>query len=308
MRALSVLCPRPAADIGFGLTKPARFCLSFLFVIATMPKPVITNATIAATARAQVQDESGEVQTMHIAGEYPLTLYVDRRELITLMTLGQMPEALVIGWLRNQRLLHGIDDIEAVSVDWQVNAAAVVMRKGAEINALPQQRTVTSGCGQGSVFGDFLAGMDDIKLRRTSPLMAESLFDLLAKVRTAETVYKTAGAVHACLLAKHNANGNADILVFVEDVGRHNAVDSIAGWMWLNDIVGDDKIFYTTGRMTSEMVVKCARMGIPYLASRSGCTKMGLEIAHQTGITMIGRAINRKCKLFSSPQNFTPAR
>lgn len=268
-----------------------------------MTKPVISNATIAAVASAQVRDETGAVQTMQIAGEYPLTLYVDRREMVTLMTLGQMPEALAVGWLRNQHLVFDINEIEEVNVDWQVNAAAVVMRKGAKVRELPQQKTVTSGCGQGSVFGDFLAGMDAINLRRTSPLRAAALFDLLAKVRAADTVYKTAGAVHACLLAAHRGD-NADILVFVEDVGRHNAVDSIAGWMWLNGIAGDDKVFYTTGRMTSEMVVKCARMGIPYLASRSGCTKMGLEIAQQTGITMIGRAVNQRCRIFTAADYF----
>ncbi|MGI9337087.1 MAG: formate dehydrogenase accessory sulfurtransferase FdhD, partial [Gammaproteobacteria bacterium] len=141
-----------------------------------MPKPVISNAAIAAAAPAQVRDETGAAQTMQIAGEYPLSIYIDRRELVTLMTLGQMPEALAIGWLRNQRLANSIDDIEEVSVDWQVNAAAIVMRQNAERRELPQQRTVTSGCGQGSVFGDFLAGMDDIKLRRSAPLRAAALF------------------------------------------------------------------------------------------------------------------------------------
>ena len=268
-------------------------------------KPSVSNAAIAAVAAAQVQDENGASRTMQIAGEYPLSIYLDRREVVTLMTLGQMPESLAIGWLRNQRLANGIDEIEAVSVDWQVNAAAVIMRQNARGRELPKGRTITSGCGQGSVFGDFLAGMDDITLRRNANLQAAALFDLLAQVRTHDTVYKTAGAVHACLLASHK-NDKAEILVFVEDVGRHNAVDSIAGWMWLNDICGDDKIFYTTGRMTSEMVVKCARMGIPYLASRSGCTKMGLEIARQTGITMIGRALNKRCTIFSAPEYFIP--
>ena len=267
-------------------------------------KPAITGAHIKPVVSAQVRDETGAAKTMQIAGEHPLTVYVDKREMVTLMTLGQMPEALAVGWLRNQRLAESVSEIESVAVDWQVNAAAVVMRENARGRELPAQRTVTSGCGQGTVFGDFLAGMDEVKLIRNAPLMSSSLFELIAKVRARDTVYKEAGAVHACLLASHDNKGGAEIMVFVEDVGRHNAVDSIAGWMWLNDIDGADKLFYTTGRMTSEMVIKCARMGIPYLASRSGCTKMGLEIARQTGITMIGRAVNKRCIVFSGAEFF----
>ncbi len=261
-------------------------------------KPETTNARVAQVVRAEVCDESGETREAAVAGEYPLTVYVDKRETVTLMTLGQMPEALAIGWLRNQRLAREVGEIESVCVDWEVHSAAVAMRESARGRELPEKRTVTTGCGQGTMFGDFMEELDGVSFSRGAKLSPDALFDLLAQVRARDTVYKEAGAVHACLLAAHEG-ARADILVFVEDVGRHNAADSIAGWMWLNEVCGGGKIFYTTGRLTSEMVIKCAQMGIPYLVSRSGCTRMGLEIARQTGVTMIGRALNKRYIVFS---------
>jgi FdhD protein len=230
-----------------------------------------------------------------IAGEHPLTLYVDKHEVVTLMTLGAAPEALAIGFLRNQRLVESIDEIESVQVDWEVNAAVVTTYAGLrDLDARTQKRTATTGCGQGTVFGDLMEDIESIRLADDMRLPEETLFALMNAVRLHESIYKQAGAVHGCALAK-----GGEILTFVEDVGRHNAVDAIAGWMWLEGIDGRDKIFYTTGRLTSEMVIKAAQMQIPVLVSRSGLTKMGHEIAKQVGITMIGRAVGKHYLLFT---------
>jgi FdhD protein len=217
-----------------------------------------------------------------IAGEHPLTVYLDKRELVTLMTLGGAPEALVIGWLRNQRMLPSVEHVISVQVDWDVNAAAVTTREGvADLDARMATKTVTTGCGQGTVFGDLMDDIEQIRLphdRQTDRI--GTLYALLDAVRHHETIYKQAGAVHGCALAR--AARRRDLLMFVEDVGRHNAVDAIAGQMWLDGLDGGDKIFYTTGRLTSEMVIKTAQMGIPFLVSRSGLTQMGYEIARRS--------------------------
>lgn len=242
---------------------------------------------------------------MAIAGEHPLTIYVDRRELVTLMTLGQAPEALALGFLRNQRLVDSIDEVVSVQVDWEVNAAAITTRAGdADYSARTTRRTVTTGCGQGSVFGDLMDEIEAISLPDDTPLSQRSLYALLDAVRRRETIYKQAGAVHGCALARcvddsAVESADAEILYYVEDVGRHNAVDSIAGNMWLDHVEGSDKVFYTTGRLTSEMVIKCAQMGVPVLVSRSGLTEMGYRIAKQVGLTMIGRATNTRYLLFT---------
>jgi FdhD protein len=239
-----------------------------------------------------------------IAGEHPLTLYVNKREIVTLMTLGQAPEALAIGYLRNQRLVRSIEEIAAVQVDWETDAVAVTTRKGVKgLGAMMKKRTVTTGCGQGTVFGDLMEEIDSIALRDDVRLAEDTLYALLDAVRRHETIYKTAGAVHGCALAT-NAPGASEILSFVEDVGRHNAVDAIAGQMWLAGIDGSDKIFYTTGRLTSEMVIKCAQMRIPFLVSRSGLTQMGWTIADRTGITMLGRAVGKHYLLFTGGHRF----
>ncbi len=226
-------------------------------------RPVLTNAARPSTFAVQAVDETGAVRDTPIAGEHPLTLYVDKHELVTLMTLGAAPEALAIGYLRNQRLLQRIEDIVAVQVDWDVGAVVVKTRRGlADLEAKTKKRTTTSGCGQGTVFGDLMAEIEDVRLPAGATLSQATLYALLDRVRVHETIYKQAGAVHGCALAT-NEPGRSEILTFVEDVGRHNAVDAIAGQMWLDRIDGGDKIFYTTGRLTSEMVIKAAQMGIP---------------------------------------------
>ena len=269
----------------------------------TIP-PLLTNAARPSTFEVAALDEHGTARDVSIAGEHPLTLYVDKQEILTLMTLGAAPEALTIGYLRNQRLVSRLEDIVAVQVDWETNSVAVKTRDGlADLEAKTAKRTTTSGCGQGTVFGDLMDDIENVRLPHEVTLTQAALYELLEKVRTHETIYKQAGAVHGCALAS-NQGTHSDILMFVEDVGRHNAVDAIAGQMWLDGEDGADKIFYTTGRLTSEMVIKAAQMGIPFLVSRSGLTQMGYEIAQKVGMTMIGRATNRHYLLFTGTERF----
>ena len=258
-------------------------------------KPLLTRNARPATYTVEARDETGAIVPTPIAGEHPLTLYVDKRELVTLMTLGAAPEALAIGFLRNQRLVESIEEIASVQVDWEVNAVVVTTHHGLQdLEARTAKRTATTGCGQGTVFGDLMEDIEAIRLDDRMRVEEETLFGLLNAVRVHESIYKQAGAVHGCALAK-----GSEILTFVEDVGRHNAVDAIAGWMWLEGVDGRDKIFYTTGRLTSEMVIKAAQMQVPVLVSRSGLTKMGHEVAEKVGITMIGRAVNKHYLLFT---------
>ena len=267
-------------------------------------RPELTRSARPATYTVEARDETGQLVPTPIAGEHPLTLYVDKQEIVTLMTLGAAPEALAIGFLRNQRLAGSIDEIASVQVDWEVNAVVVTTHGGLkDLEKKTEKRTATTGCGQGTVFGDLMADIENIRLDDDMRVSEETLFGLLNAVRVHESIYKQAGAVHGCALAQ-----GAEILTFVEDVGRHNAVDAIAGWMWLEGIDGHDKIFYTTGRLTSEMVIKAAQMQIPVLVSRSGLTKMGHEVATQVGITMIGRAVNKHYLLFTGAHRLVTPR
>jgi FdhD protein len=266
-------------------------------------RPILTQQARPATYTVDALDEKGAIVATPIAGEHPLTLYVDKQEILTMMTLGAAPEALAIGFLRNQRLVDSIEQIVSVQVDWEVGAVAVTTRHGlADLGTKTKKRTATTGCGQGTVFGDLMADIESIHLDERMRVSEETLFALLDAVRQHESIYKQAGAVHGCALAK-----GAEILTFVEDVGRHNAVDAIAGWMWLEGVEGRDKIFYTTGRLTSEMVIKAAQMGIPVLVSRSGLTKMGHEVATRVGLTMIGRAVGKHYLLFTGAHRLVKA-
>jgi FdhD protein len=271
--------------------------------VARRYRPELSDAGKPATFEVEALNERGEMVPTAVAGEHPLTLYLDKREIVTLMTLGHAPEALAIGYLRNQRLIGSIEEIAAVQVDWETDSAAVTTRRGSRsgakgLAARMKKRTVTSGCGQGTMFGDVMAEIGKVRLRDDVTLSDSALFTLIEQVRKYETIYKQAGAVHGCALAAKREDGT-EILMFVEDVGRHNAVDAIAGFMWLEGIDGSDKIFYTTGRLTSEMVIKCAQMNIPFLVSRSGLTHMGHQIAKQVGITLLGRASGRHYLLFT---------
>jgi FdhD protein len=220
-------------------------------------------------------------------------VFVDNRELVTLMTLGAEPELLVLGYLRNQRLVERCEEIDSITVDWDVDAAGVKTRAGiARFAEKTAKRVVTTGCGQGTVFGDLMGEIDKIRLPAASDpdarLSQATLYRLLDAVRRQESTYKSAGSVHGCALFRQD-----EMLIFVEDVGRHNALDTIAGWMWVQGVEGGDKIFYTTGRLTSEMVMKSAQMGVPIVVSRSGITQMGLELGQRLGLALFGRATNR---------------
>lgn len=265
--------------------------------------PDMTDAARTATYLVDARNERGEIVETAIAGEHPLTIYLDKREIVTLMTLGQAPEALALGYLRNQRLVRAIDDIASVQVDWETAACAITTHAPVvDLEQRLQKRTVTTGCGQGTVFGDLMDEIDRVQLSADARIDAHGLYALLDAVRLRDTVYKQAGAVHGCALIR-----GSEILYFIEDVGRHNAVDAIAGFMWLDDVSGEDKVFYTTGRLTSEMVIKCAQMNVPILVSRSGLTRMGWDVAKQVGLTMIGRAKGKHYLLFTGHERFAAA-
>ena len=247
--------------------------------------PDMTNAGLDASIEITSVDEFGKLRDGHIAAERPLTIYLDKRETITLMTIGTQPELLVLGWLRNQRFITDISQIRAIQVDWETESVAITTFAGIDgLNEKLARKTVTTGCGQGTVFGGL---MDDLeKIRLPEIRITQSLiYDILSAANEYNDVYRRAGAVHGCALCQAD-----NIIHFVEDVGRHNAVDAIAGYMWLNQIDGCDKVFYTTGRLTSEMVIKVAQMGIPVLLSRSGVTQMGLELAQKLGVILVARA------------------
>jgi len=254
-----------------------------------MSLPHLTEARAPLTREVETVNEHGERSATSIPAERPLTVYVDRHELVTLMTLGARPEWLVLGYLRNQRLLRSIEEVESVTVDWDVGAAAVKTRRG--IADLPQRtsrRVVTTGCGQGSVFGGLMDEIESIRLPEASISQAQ-LYGILNAIRLQESTYKSAGSVHGCALFEGER-----MLLFIEDVGRHNAIDTIAGWMWLQGLGNaHDKVFYTTGRLTSEMIIKSAQIGVPIVVSRSGMTQMGHEIAQRLGLCAIGRATNK---------------
>jgi FdhD protein len=257
--------------------------------------PKLSQAQAAATRKIEVINEQGVRSSVEIPAERALTVYVDRREIVTLMSLGAQPELLVLGYLLNQRLVESVTQIESVTVDWEVNGAAVKTHAGI---AFLQERTarkiVTTGCGQGSVFGHLMDELDKIKLP-AAKLSQEQLYGITEAIRQQESTYKSAGSVHGCALFQ-----GTRMLSFVEDVGRHNAIDTIAGWMAMQGIRTADSpeeyepyVFYTTGRLTSEMVIKSAQMGIAIVISRSGITQMGYDIAQQLGLCAIGRAVNK---------------
>ena len=285
--------------------------------------PRLSRAQAPLTGEILAVNEFGETERLSIPAERALTVYVDKRELVTLMTLGAHPELLVLGYLRNQRLLTSPFEVESITVDWDVGAAAVKTHRGIDrIEEKTARRVVTTGCGQGSVFGELMDEIDGIELPAATLSQAQ-LYGIVNAIRLQESTYKSAGSVHGCALFR-----GEEMLVFVEDVGRHNAIDTIAGWMWMRQeaptgatgcaalphegvlapsgdpaapdglsemaLSGADKVFYTTGRLTSEMVIKSAQMGVPIVVSRSGITQMGHEVAQRLGLCAIGRATNRR--------------
>jgi len=266
--------------------------------VSTSYRPELTDAGVNPTQAVSVVDEYQNIREMHIADERPLTIYVDRFEIVTLMTLGTQPELLTLGYLKNQNLINDINEIKSIQVDWEVNAAVVTTyTDDTEWEDKLGSRTVTTGCGQGTIFGNMMEQIENIKLTPLK-LKQSNIYALLKNLNAFNDVYKSAGAVHGCALCH-----GTEIVTFMEDVGRHNAVDAIAGYMWLEDINGNDKIFYTTGRLTSEMVIKVAQMRIPVLLSRSGITQMGLRLAQDVGVTMFSRAKGKHFLIYNGSEH-----
>ncbi len=254
----------------------------------------LSNEGLGATIAVTAMDECGEQKQGHVAAERALTIYLDRREIVTVMTLGTQPELLTLGWLRNQRLVESLHDVKSILVNWETDSVNVSTHRVIDgLDEKLSRKTVTTGCGQGAMYGDMMADLHRINLQ--APILKQShIYEVLAALNAHNEIYRQAGAVHGCALCD-----GTDILSFVEDVGRHNAVDTIAGHMWLNDIQGEGKIFYTTGRLTSEMVIKVAQMGVPTLLSRSGTTHMGLRLARKVGVTLLSRARGRHFLIYN---------
>ena len=301
----------------------------------TLPLPRLSLTQAPLTCEIDAINEYGEQLQVSIPAERALTVYVDKRELVTLMTLGAHPEWLVLGYLLNQRLVKSAHDIESITVDWDVGAAAVKTRHGIDdIEKKTSRRVVTTGCGQGSVFGGLMDEVDQIELPADAGITQSQLYALVNTIRLKETTYKSAGSVHACALFD-TVSAEPEMLLFVEDVGRHNAIDTIAGWMSMQEMAptlvasptalptmeansprGDpaencasapvggfgNLVFYTTGRLTSEMVIKSAQMGVPIVVSRSGITQMGHQVAQSVGLCAIGRATNKRFVCYANAQ------
>ena len=268
--------------------------------VAATSQPTMSDEGLMPAHPVVAVNEFGETVDAHIPGELPLTIRVDGMEVVTLMTLGTQPEALTLGYIRNQKLIEDISLIDSVVVDWDREVVDVTTFAGEGISDWQekmQRRIVTSGCGQGTIFSCTVDKLYEVTLKKPS-LKQSELYTLIKNVSQLNDVYRVSGAVHGCGLCT-----STDSLMHIEDVGRHNAADAIAGRMWLQGIEGDDKIFYTTGRLTSEIVMKTAFMGIPVLLSRSGVTQMGLELAQEIGMTMIARAKGRHFMIYNGAEN-----
>ena len=251
------------------------------------------------TNEIKVFDEYMNERKFPITGELPLTIYLDKKEIVTLMTLGHYPEALVIGYLRNQGIIDSLAQLSSVHVDWSVYSAAV-KTNGINMDKVEnklQHKVVTAGCGQGTTFGNVMDELKENKIKNHK-IKQSTIYKLLKLLHDKNEIYRKSGAVHGCALCDNN-----NIIDFVEDVGRHNAVDAIAGHMWLDDISGENKIFYTTGRLTSEMVIKVAQMNVPTLLSRSGITEMGLKVAREANVTLLGRAKGKHFLIYNGKDN-----
>lgn len=241
------------------------------------------------TASIDGIDENGTPVTVPVVVERPITIFLNRQEIVTAMTLGDWLDCMAVGFLRNQGMLQDDDVITAIDIDDDLGVIVVRTDRETDYEAKLQKKIRTSGCAQGTVFGDMMDRFDEVVLNPKARLSTNALIRLTKAINTTPSLYLSAGAIHGCVLARGETP-----LVYMEDVGRHNAVDKIAGWMHLNGVRGDDKIFYTTGRLTSEMVIKTVQMGIPILVSRSGFTESGVELARQAGLTLVGRARGKR--------------
>jgi len=268
-------------------------------------RPEMTSLGLSPSHEVVAVDEYGQPQRGFVAGERALTLFLDDREIVTLMTLGTHPEMLTLGYLLNQRLVPCLESVDSIRVDWEKAEVRVdTFERIADLEEKLKHRTVTTGCGQGTVFGRIGEQIEKIRLPRRQ--IAQSLvYRLLSQINEHNEVYKRAGGVHGCALCRFDSGNTPKIDLFVEDVGRHNAADAISGFMWLNAIEGQDKWFYTTGRLTSEMVIKVAQMQIPILLSRSGVTFRGLELAQKIGVVLIARAKGRHFLVYNGADQIT---
>ena len=249
------------------------------------------------TTSLQGVDASGQRIDLPVVTEKPLTIYLNRQEIVTAMTLGDRPQQMAVGFLYNQNMLQSGDRITAIDYDEELSV--VIVRTAHETNyeAKLQKKIRTSGCAQGTVFGDIMDRFDKIKLNPDMRISTRQLMHLSKAINTAPSLYLTAGAIHGCVLCTADKP-----LIYVEDIGRHNAVDKIAGYMFMDNIAPEDKLFYTTGRLTSEMVIKTVLMGISVLVSRSGFTEAGVRLARQAGLTLIGRAKGSRFVALSGQQ------
>ncbi|MFN8757492.1 MAG: formate dehydrogenase accessory sulfurtransferase FdhD [Tagaea sp.] len=246
-------------------------------------KPNPTDARLS--ARVQGRDQTGAAVDISVVVERPLTLFLNGREIVTMMTIGDYPEYLAVGYLLNQNMLAADDEIVGVEFDAETETAVVRTKRVTDYEEKLKKKTLTSGCAQGTAFGDLMERFETVTLPTDAKLKTSWLYRLMRKINTAPSLYLEAGAIHGCVLCQGDRP-----LVYMEDVGRHNAVDKIAGWMFLEKSDPADKIFYTTGRLTSEMVIKTVRMGLPILVSRSGFTAWGVDLARKANLTLIGRA------------------
>ena len=234
-------------------------------------------------------DHEGKAVETAVVAERPLTLFLNAREIVTMMTIGDRPDLLAVGYLLNQSMLKADDEIVGVDYEEDISTVVVRTRRQTDFEDKLKKRIQTSGCAQGTVFGDLMEEFDKVALSQSARVNTSWLYRLTKKINTQPSLYLKAGAIHGCVLAREDVP-----LLYMEDVGRHNAVDKIAGYMFLNRIAPDDKIFYTTGRLTSEMVIKTVKMRIPVLVSRSGFTAWGVELAKKAGLTLIGRARGKR--------------
>ena len=242
-------------------------------------------------------DHEGRPVDAAVVVERPLTLYLNGQEIVTMMTIGDHPDLLALGYLLNQGMLERDDEIEGIDVDEELDVVVVRTARPTDYEAKLKKKTLTSGCAQGTVFGDVMERFEATVLAPDARLKTSWLYALTRQINTMPSLYLAAGAIHGCVLCARDRP-----LVYMEDVGRHNAVDKIAGWMWREQVDPTDKIFYTTGRLTSEMVTKTVQMGLPILVSRSGFTAWGVELARQANLTLVGRARGRRFMCLAGEQ------
>lgn len=241
------------------------------------------------TERVSGVDQDGKVAETSVTVERPLTLFLNGREIVTMMTICDHPNYLAVGYLLNQNMLRADDTVTGIEYDDEIEVVVVRTERETDYEEKLKKKTLTSGCAQGTVFGDVMEKFETVELNQDTRLKTSWLYTLTKKINTTPSLYLEAGAIHGCILCQEDKP-----LIYMEDVGRHNAVDKIAGYMFIHGITGEDKIFYTTGRLTSEMVIKTVQMGIPILCSRSGFTAWGVELARQVGLTLVGRARGKR--------------